>query len=118
MTRVPGKVAITLLTTPPRTLEKARTGRWTGRVRRYDVRSLIYFSRHTSLPDWNAATIAVMRFEPGAMKRKEFAAWQVTSRPKVAAVTKMAIAKCANLNATRKAPENRIRTVNKMNSRS
>ena len=70
MTRVPGKVAITLLTTPPKTLEKARIGLCTGRVRRYDVRSLMYFSRHTSLPDWNAATIAVMRFDPGAMKRK------------------------------------------------
>src|SRR5438445_433728 len=34
MTRVPGKVAITLLTTPPKTLEKARIGLCTGRIRR------------------------------------------------------------------------------------
>src|SRR5438477_12438471 len=110
MTRVPGNVAITLLTTPPRTLEKARTGRCTGRIRRYHVRSLMYFSRQTSLPDWKAATMDVMRYEPGAIKRKKYAPWPVTSRPKVAAVTNRSIAKFANIIATRNASEKRTRT--------
>src|SRR5213593_2421292 len=61
MTSVPGKVAIRLRATPPIILEPARIKRGAGRLSKYEVMSLMYFSRHTSLPDWNAATAAVIR---------------------------------------------------------
>jgi len=51
MTSVPGNVATTLRATPPVILDSANSLRGMGRVKRYDARSLMYFSRQMSRPD-------------------------------------------------------------------
>src|SRR6266516_4693147 len=51
MTSVPGIVTTRLRATPPTILERTNNRRETGRVKRYEARSLMYFSLQMSRPD-------------------------------------------------------------------